>query len=163
MGLFGGKLIGPLDIIGIAGFLTFKVEPYGYTNLSPPFSSLSDSSSFVSRYRLAYFPCFYSPDFDSPLATLTNSLFKMPFPMKASFGCKYFANAFLITQSPLTKIPNYSSIALMLVFILPSPPSFMTTRALPPASMYCLTSVSSLAVNGILGAPKSKRLVSAMR
>lgn len=29
IGLFGGKLIGPLERIGTAGLRTFKVDPYG--------------------------------------------------------------------------------------------------------------------------------------
>ena len=53
---------------------------------------------------------------------------------------KYLQKAFLMTQSVFTKMPNCSSIALIFVFILVSPPSFITTSAAPPASMYYLMS-----------------------
>lgn len=65
-----------------------------------------------------------------------------------------------MTQSVLTKMPNCSSMALILVYILVSPPSYIITRVLPPASTYCLTSWSSLPVKGILGPPSRSRLES---
>ena len=73
IGLFAGKLIGPLDKIGKLGFLTLSVAPYGYTNLRPPFSSLFYKSSFVSLYLLVYLPCFYSFSFGLPSATLNKN------------------------------------------------------------------------------------------
>jgi hypothetical protein len=75
MGLFAGKLMGPLDRMATLGFLTLIVAPYGYTNLRPPFSSLLANSSFVSRYFLEYFPGLFSSEgLAVPLAHLKNKL-----------------------------------------------------------------------------------------
>jgi len=156
--------MGPLDRRATLGFLTLRVDPYGNTNLSPPYSSLLANSSFVSRYFLVYLPGLFSPSalLFAPFAALkiknihvinvfigylitylTSSSFKHPFPIKASFGCKYLWNVFLITESLLTLIPTCSSIALMLVFCLCSPPSAIIIIHRPPSSMYRLISYSS--------------------
>jgi hypothetical protein len=66
---------------------------------------------------------------------LTNSSFRQPLPIKASFGCKYLWNVFLITESLFTLMPTYSSIALMLVFYFSSPPSAIIIIHRPPSSM----------------------------
>ena len=125
--------------------------------MSPPCSSLFANSSFVSLYFLVYFPGLFSPSAGllAPFAVLlfklekllirgntylTSSSFRHPLPTKASFGCKYLWNVFRMTESLLTLIPTCSSIALMLVFYLCSPPSAIIIIHRPPSSMYRLIS-----------------------
>ena len=132
------------------------VHPYGYTNFKPPFSSLFANSSLVSLYFLEYLPgLLESASSYFPLAALTNSSLRHPFPINASLGCKYLWKVFRMTESLLTLIPTYSSIALILVFCFCSPPSFIMMTHLPPSSMYLLMSYSSWALKGILGPPNS--------
>ena len=111
----------------------------------------------MSRYLLAYLPCFWSPFLASPFATLTRSLFRHPLPTKASLGWRYLKKCFLMTESEFTLMPTCSSSALMFVSSRYSPPSCITTKQLPPASMYCFIVCSSWPVKGILGAPSSSR------
>lgn len=150
--------MGPDDSIGWAGLRTFIVQPYGQTNLSPPFSSLLARSSFTSLQRLVYRPGYFAVCCASPFATRTNSLLRIPFPTNASLGCKYLQKDFLITESVLQLIPTCSSMALMLVWSLFSPPSDIMIKTAPPCSMQSRISYSSWAVKGNLGAPRRSKL-----
>ena len=89
---------------------------------------------------------------------LTSSSLRHPFPMKASFGCRYLWKVFLITQSVLTLMPTCSSNALIFVLSLFSPPSAIMMTTLPPSSTYRLISYSSCALNGRRGPPRSSML-----
>lgn len=89
------------------------------------------------------------------LTYLTSSSLRHPLPIKASLGCRYLWKVFLMTESLLTLMPTCSSIALMFVFYLVSPPSVIMITHRPPSSMYLLMSYSSCALNGRRGPPKS--------
>jgi hypothetical protein len=97
---------------------------------------------------------------DGEMKYLTSSELRTPLPMYASFGCKYLKNVFLITVSLFTLIPNYSSIALMLVCYFYSPPSLIIMIMRPPSSTYFLISWISVALNGSLGPPNINKSAS---